>query len=55
MPAEFAELADYNARVAKGILHAPEYQARMAALQERFDQWHEDLRKHGHLAAAGDR
>ena len=35
----FNELADYNSRKAKGILHTPEYEARMALEQERFNAW----------------
>jgi hypothetical protein len=31
------ELAGYNSRVSKGIVHTPEYVARMAAEQARFD------------------
>lgn len=38
-PDKFRELADYNARVYKGIVHTPEYHARMAELQAEFDLW----------------
>lgn len=30
-------LADYNARVSKGIVHTPEYVAMMRDVQRRFD------------------
>jgi hypothetical protein len=36
---KFKELADYNTRVSKGIVHTPEYDARMAELQAEFDEW----------------
>ncbi len=39
MPLQFHELADYNARVSKGVVHSPEYVARMALLQREFDEW----------------
>lgn len=38
-PERFSELADYNARAWKGVVHAPEYAERMAALQAEFDEW----------------
>ena len=31
------ELAAYNAEVARGLVHTPEWDERMAALQARFD------------------
>jgi len=31
------ELGTYNAEKARGIMHAPEWQNRMAELQEEFD------------------
>jgi hypothetical protein len=34
------ELADYNSRVSKGIVHTQEYKARMAQEQSLFDDWH---------------
>ena len=39
MPQRFCELADYNSRVRKGIVHTAEYAARMAALKADFGQW----------------
>ena len=36
-PERLEELAAYNARVSKGILHDPAYASRMAALQADFD------------------
>jgi hypothetical protein len=36
-PYEFAQLATYNAEVARGIVHTPEWKAKMAHEQERFD------------------
>ncbi len=39
MPAEFEELAVYNAEVARGRQHTPAWQADMANLQERFDEY----------------
>jgi len=39
MPEEFNELATFNGHVADGVAYAPEYLARMALLQERFDAW----------------
>lgn len=36
---KFRELADYNTRVYHGVVHTPEYDARMAKLQEEFDRW----------------
>lgn len=34
---EFSDLARYNAERARGIVHTPEWRARMAHQQERFD------------------
>lgn len=34
------ELADYNSRVSKGIVHDPEYSLRMAREQREFDLEH---------------
>lgn len=39
MPSEFSALAHYNAEVGRGIVHAAEWQARMAESQVRFDEW----------------
>ena len=39
MPQRFNELADYNARTYKGILHDPATVQLMAVLQAEFDQW----------------
>ena len=33
------ELAIYNAEVARGIVHTPEWDAKMAELQREFDAW----------------
>jgi hypothetical protein len=41
MPAEFEELAAYNANAGKGVACTPEYAARMADLQAQFDAWNE--------------
>lgn len=35
---EYSELATYNAEVGHGLVHTPERRARMAAIQERYDQ-----------------
>lgn len=35
---EFEYLAVYNAEVARGIMHTPEWQQRMAEVQRRFDE-----------------
>jgi hypothetical protein len=35
----FQELAEYNTRVSKGIVHTPEYVERMRLEQEAFDKW----------------
>lgn len=35
---EMRQLADYNAEVARGLVHTLEWQTRMALLQDRFDQ-----------------
>jgi hypothetical protein len=34
---DFNTLAKYNAECAHGIMHTPEWQEKMAALQHRFD------------------
>jgi hypothetical protein len=39
MPWRFDQLADYNARVSKGIVHTPEYTERMVGLQADFNEW----------------
>ena len=35
---EFEALAQYNAEVARGIAHRPDWQRRMAALQARYNE-----------------
>jgi len=35
----FETLAVYNAERARGLVHIPEWDARMATLQTEFDQW----------------
>jgi hypothetical protein len=39
MPAEFGQLAAYNAEVARGIVHTAEWDAAMASLQRQFNEW----------------
>lgn len=39
MPDIFHDLATYHCEVDRGIMHTPEWQARMAALQEQFNEW----------------
>lgn len=39
MPAEFNPLAQYNGEIARGLVHTPEWQAQMAGLQKRFNEW----------------
>jgi hypothetical protein len=39
MPARFEELARYNAEVSRGIVHKPEFVARMRTLRADFDEW----------------
>jgi len=34
---EYTDLANYNSEVARGIVHTPEWKARMAVEQERFN------------------
>jgi hypothetical protein len=41
-PFEFMELATYNSEVARGLLHTPEWKAKMAAEQERFNRWRDE-------------
>ena len=35
--ADYTALGTYNAERGRGIMHTPEWQAKMTALQERFD------------------
>jgi hypothetical protein len=42
MPIMFNELADYNGRVAKGIVHTEKYRDRMAHLQRQFYEWKQE-------------
>ena len=39
MPEKFHPLATYSSERARGIMHTPEWDARMAELQREFDQW----------------
>jgi hypothetical protein len=39
MPGPFEALAQYNSERARGLVHTPEWDARMAALQAEFDEW----------------
>jgi hypothetical protein len=43
MPEDFEPLAVYNAERGRGIAHTPEYDAEMAALQERYNKWLHDV------------
>ena len=38
MKKEFNELADYNTRVFKGIVHTKEYKKKMEKLQKEFNE-----------------
>ena len=40
---EFGDLATYNSEVARGIVHTPEWDARMAEDQARFNKQQRDL------------
>lgn len=44
MPKMFDELADYNSRVANGVVHEVDYSARMAQLQNKFNLWLQEIR-----------
>lgn len=37
-PDKFEQLAVYNAECARGIVHTPDWDARMAALQKEWDR-----------------
>jgi hypothetical protein len=39
MPLEFSALSVYSGEKSRGIVHTPEYAARMTELQERFETW----------------
>ena len=39
MPQKFEILAVYNAEVARGIMHTPQWDVKMADLQREFDRW----------------
>jgi hypothetical protein len=44
MPAKFNALATYNGERGRGVTHSTEWAARMAALQQEFDDWrHEEM------------
>ncbi len=52
---EFWALATYNGERARGIMHTPEWQEKMAADQERFDaQQNEKWAKDTHVIVIGD-
>ncbi|MGE5829739.1 MAG: hypothetical protein ACM30G_15465 [Micromonosporaceae bacterium] len=36
---DFHHLAVYNAEVARGLIHTPEWDERMAVAQAEFDRW----------------
>jgi hypothetical protein len=39
MPTYYEELARYNAERDRGLVHTPEWDAKMAELQRDFDDW----------------
>lgn len=39
MPARFEALAAYHAECARGIMHTPEFDAAMVALQREYGEW----------------
>ena len=39
MPEKFRELAEYNSRKEKGIMHIIDYVIRMMKLQKEFNEW----------------
>ena len=43
VPRAFGELAEYNARVSRGILHDRTYRKRMKQLQKQFDEWSKEI------------
>jgi hypothetical protein len=45
MPEEFEALSIYNEERSRGVAHTPEYDAKMADLQERFKQWRQEVGK----------
>jgi hypothetical protein len=47
MPGPFEALAQYNSERARGLLHTPEWDERMAALQAEFDRWAGNFRLDG--------
>ncbi len=44
MPGPFHALARYNGERARGLVHTPEWDERMAALQAEFDEWASNVR-----------
>jgi hypothetical protein len=36
---DFHELSSYNGEVARGLVHTPEWKAKMAVFQERWNRW----------------
>jgi len=38
-PDEYPDLAEYDSRVARGVVHTPEYVARMERARARRDLW----------------
>jgi hypothetical protein len=43
MPSRFEALAAYHAECARGIMHTPEFDAAMVALQREYGEWQNGL------------
>jgi hypothetical protein len=46
MPDRYEALARYNAERDRGLMHTPQWDARMAELQSDFEQWADDEADH---------
>jgi hypothetical protein len=42
MPDRYEALARYNAERDRGLMHTPQWDAKMAELQSEFEQWVDD-------------
>ena len=43
----WGDLATYNAEVARGIVHTPEWQLKMAEKQQRYNRWQFEMAGYG--------
>jgi len=51
---EFHQLATYNGEIGRGLVHTPEWKAKMAVSQERWNRWAVEQQERANQVIAAD-